>query len=234
MKIKAMKLKDLQIVGGISPKMVKAAAALSHMHDLFDAETRIVPGASKGSCIMSALTARDLMWKLGWKDAAIMPVYLRVEGWHGDKGLWSVGVGDHDTFHAHHSRPGFKPLVDRTTGPGWNGHAVVISPAANVLIDPTIGQCRRDQWPTLPEMLVVELLPDTPSPNLMPSHAPIIGFDWVEHQDVPETRADRVRVHYTAQPFNTRWRDAPDAERTRRAPVVADMRKMFAAWKEAA
>jgi hypothetical protein len=206
------------------PKLVKAAAALAHIHDLYDQTRRLKdPGRSKVSCILCALTCQDFLRRIGFTDAQVMPVYTLVRAYRDEVDVWSVGVGDHSEVAKH--------LVGHPVpkGPGWNGHLVTVVPSANAFLDLTAFQLQRAEWwPSLPGMFVAAI----DGPDI--ATEPFPGMRTLGCVSGMEDDGTKVIAAWLMQPWNRSWKQAPDAHREQRRDVVAALAELFGKWRNAA
>lgn len=232
-----MRVGELEIEGGICaahPKLVKAAAALAFMHELFDELVPLkYPGRSKDSCILSALTARDFLQRIGYRDARCEPVYVMVRAFRDEVDVWSVGVGDHAAVHQYLAPGSPPPKSDFArhgpTGRGWDGHLVVEVPSAKVFIDPTLCQCQRPVWPSLPGMVMAATDDQAEAQEVFPR---MLSMGMLAGTEDDGTR---VIAAWIRQPWNNSWKQAPDAvNKANRRPVVAELHRRFGKWREAA
>lgn len=225
-----MRVGELEIAEGTPAKLIKACVALSAMHELFDALVPVkYPGRSKDSCILSALTARDFLQRIGFADAKVAPVYVMIRAWKEGREVHSVCVGDHDRVRPHvilpesptdHARHG-------PTGKGWDGHLVVEVPSAAAFIDATAYQLQRPHWPSMPGIVCAPI--DSDGVEVFPG-MPALGLLRGDEADGTEVFAGWIR-----QPWNQRWKQAPDAvNKAMRKPVVAALHQHFGKWRDAA
>lgn len=223
-----LRLGDMVVEQRPPAKLIKALAVIAtHLHQAYDRERWIVPGKSRHSCVLVSLTVRDFLWKVGFKDAKVVPCYLLVRLYDSDdRDLWSVGVGDHERVEKALVGRKFPPVQLRDEpGGGWAGHAVTAVPSAGYFIDATLYQSQRDKWwPNLPGMAALRLDPEPQ--EVFPGMPALGGF--ISRQ--PEGR--RAYAAWISQPWNTGWKHGPDAERLRRFAVVNFLRKAFGQWSD--
>ena len=203
---------DLRIVGEPPLKFIKALAAVAAaLHPAFDEIVR--PGQSKESCVLCSLTVRDFLWKVGFKDARVVTVYTVIRA-VGDDGveIHSLGVGDHNG-----TVPTLGGRTLKDTPERWSGHMVVEVPSAGYIVDTTMYQMMRPQWPVLTGMLATPIERDG-------THS--FGLDNLADVGATQPDGSMVAVRWLLQP-NERWRAAPDAERARRAPVVKALARLY-------
>lgn len=215
-----MMLGDMFVVGAekAPAKLLKALAVIaSDLHPTFDRERwGIVPDWSKHSCILCSLTVRDFFWKIGFKDAALAPVYFAVHAYRGKELVHSLGVGDHAAMGIKNPPP--------NTATNWSGHAAVR--VDGWLVDTTLYQCQRPQWEGLPGMMAAPLQPK----DWMP---PLYGHTAISGGAAQAPNGDMIEMVWLDQPHNKHWRDDPaDAEKSRRANVVKQLVAKFGAWKQ--
>src|SRR5436190_5914768 len=132
---------DLSVMSREMPpaKLLKALAVIAD---------RLHPVLAKGgfrthdSCVLLSLAVRDFLQAIDFTDAVATPVTVVVREFKpgGEQGH-SLGIGV----------PG-----DRAVAPErWAGHMVVTLPKCGWLIDTTLYQAARPQWPELPGMVAV-------------------------------------------------------------------------------
>jgi hypothetical protein len=214
-----MMLGDLQVVGGQPPaKLVKALAVIAHvLHPAFSRLPFMAhPDKSKESCVLSSLTVRDFLWKIGFREATVAPVYVIVRALDRDgREIHSVGCGDHAAI----------PIQARVHGHVtdtknyWSGHLVVL--VKGWLIDPTLYQANRKEWPELPGMVAAPVFMDERG-----------GMVLVSGSSAKRDDGSEVLLSWWAQPHNRRWKDGGDAKKERRVAVVKELVKRFGNWKE--
>lgn len=209
-----LQLGDLTVVGEPPPKLAKALAVIATMHDEFGKYHPEFKASlsTKRCCILASLTVRDFLFRLGYVDAEVAPCLFSVRAIRSGVLLHSLGVGDTD------HRTAANPENRRT---GWPGHMVTILPKTGWLIDTTLFQAVRPQWPNLPGMFATELMDIEDRPFQL---KPLSGVS------MKDTGAE-VDAMWLHQPKNMYWRDAPDARRRRRDPMVRAMLKAFGKWE---
>lgn len=202
---------DMRVAG---PPPGKLAAALTiiatHLHDEFDRAGHTKPDKSKESCILASATVREFLFRAGFRDAEMRPcVFVIIAEKHGEF-LHSLGIGN---------PKGPDPKI---TG-RWDGHAVAT--ASGWLIDTTLYQAKRAQWPALPGMVAAPLIPPGDGGELfgLPIVSGLVGKD-------PQNDAD-VTLAWLDQPTNKSWKTAPDYQRKRDRSAIAD--RLLQHWKEA-
>lgn len=209
-------LGDMMVVGNPPAKLWKALAVVADgLHPGFDLRSTIIPGKSKNSCVLCALTVRDFLLRIGFTDAAVRPVAVVMWASECGKQLHSLGIGSPED-----------PRDD--AGPGhWIGH--MVTTVAGFLIDTTLYCALRPQWPQLTGMVVLPI-------HAEPDERKIFGLDLIVGvtMDEPE-RGYQFNIGWLDNPYNRAWRGGPDArDRNRREPVVAWLIKRFGRWEDAA
>jgi hypothetical protein len=208
-----MKLGDMAVLEPYPPaKLLKALAVIADtLHPVFDADTTIRPFASRGSCVLSSLTVRDFLIGIGFK-AFLQPVaaVIWAQGPDG-KQLHSLAIGaPHDGDSC--------PLDNR-----WNGHAVVTVKfrGSEYLIDTTLYQVRRKQWPELPGMIA---LPTIPAAERVRS--------WWGLGVFATASMDDIFVGWFDNPKNKAWEQGPDGrDPFRRASAIRKLTERFGRWE---
>lgn len=154
--------------------------------------------ATKDSCILTALVVRDVLLEIGFHDAQVLPVTFIVRATDArGMPLHSLAVGESFNKDA----------------PGrWVGHLVTVMRHTGWLIDPTLEQARRPQWPMLTAQAAVPLR--TPV-RLRKQTRPIAGFAL---EDGATGR--KVEATWLAMSGRGDWQNAPDSIASRRGPVV--------------
>ena len=185
-------LGDMIVAEPPPPRLAQALAVIAeYLHPALDMSPMAIPGKSRISCILCSLVVRDFLFRGGFRDAQLRPVVfvIRAEDEDGRE-LHSLGVGNPQG-------------PDPRKGNAWDGHAVVT--AGGWLIDTTLYQANRPQWPALPGMLAVPLMDDL---GLKVMGLPMLsGFVGAGPSE------SRIDLAWGDQPTNKLWRDAPDAQR---------------------
>ena len=161
---------------------------------------RACRGAPRALC---SLTARDFLRRVGFRDAVVAPVYFTISASRSGEEIHSLGVGDHVA-----AGQADLPLY----GNGWNCHLVVT--VGGRLVDTTLYQVQRPQWPGLPGMVAVRLAGRQHKP--MFGHAPIAGARAMDGRAL-------VEMLWLDQPDNRSWRHGPDTAPQRRVNVIRQM-----------
>jgi len=209
----------MHIIGEPPARLGKALAVIGDaLHPSFDLRSRIVPGKSKESCVLCALTVRDFLREIGFADARVAPVICVIWALQDGKQLHSLGMGAPDN--------------PKARGPHhWRGHLVTV--AADWLIDCTLYPSARPAWPDLPGMIAVPLF--APAARTRP--LPMYDLDAIASiggQD-PENPGYEFAIAWLDNPKNRGWRRGPDArDSVRRAPVIRHMLARFNGEAEAA
>jgi hypothetical protein len=208
-----MMLGDMYVQGKPPGKLVKALSIIaSTMHQEFDRQDWILAGKSKESCVMSSLAVRDFFRRIGFTDVQMTPVYLAIEAHDKDgKTIHSLGVGDHVAA-------GQAPAE----GEGWDGHVCVRIPKFSYLVDTTVYQTIRPQWPDLPGMFAMPYERDPEQKQF--GLTPMAGIARTADN------GDQMKIVWLDQPANQSWRKAPDREIERRRNIVNTMVKKFGTW----
>jgi hypothetical protein len=195
-------LNDMQVVERPgSAKFIKALASIaSVLHPAYDAILP-TPGKSRESCVLCSLTARDFLWRAGFKDARVTTVYLLLRAVdEAGKEIHSAGVGDHFNSPVPLTVP-----IPPDTAHRWNGHMVVEVPSVGYVLDLTLFHMKRPAWPSLPGMIAAPI-----------EHG---NGDQLAGVRVQQDDGSALMVVWLRQD-NPRWRNAPDTERSLRIPVV--------------
>ena len=207
-----MILGDLTVAGDFPPKVIKALAAIADaLHPAFDRQDWIAPGWSKQSCVLTSLTCRDFLLGLGYVDARVRSCALVVRAEEAGRELHSLGIGD---------VPGQPP----TPAGRWNGHMVVTVPSVRLLLDTTIYQAIRPQWPALTGMMAALILPQPGSFTVF-GKRPIAGTELRD-----DDRAYAANLLWLDDRSNRVWRSGGDAQEWRRQVTLAALRDSFGEW----
>ena len=200
------------------PKLLKALAHIDAIHKEFDATgVMAFPGKSKESCILCALTVRDFLWRVGFKDAAVRSVGALIRARRNGTELHSVGVGLPLHF--------FEQNATGKDRQGWNGH--LVTTVDRWLIDTTLAPWKRQHWQHLPEMLTLPFKEPTAQSFSIKGLYPVAAT-WI---DLPEDESYEGEVIYLDQPDNRSWKIAPDQEKSRRRAVTNALAKRFGSWR---
>lgn len=144
-----MMLGDLCLVGEPPAKLAKALAVIADgLHRAVDDEPGMKPGVSRESCVLCSAIVREFLFRIGFRDVEVLPVFFALRARRGDEELHSLGIGHPDS----------QQRKDRANR--WDGHLVVVAPSAGYLIDTTLFQARRPIWPALPGMMAVPIVGD--------------------------------------------------------------------------
>jgi hypothetical protein len=208
---------DRKITDG---KLIKALAMLNIIHKEFD-KTGVMafPGKSKESCILCALTVRDFLQRIGFKDASVRSVGVLIRARRNGAELHSVGVGLPLRF--------YEPdALGMYNSSGWNGH--LVTTVDRFLIDTTLTPWKREHWPHLPSMLTLPYEEPNPHKSFPMKGLFPIAATWT---DIPDDKTYEGEVIYLDQPKNRSWKAAPDAGKGRRRAVVDALTKQFGSWR---
>lgn len=181
-----MTLGDMTVVGRWPGKAMKALATVSlALHPAYDAVSGLAPGAGHDKCLFMSLAVRDFLVQIGFKDATVKGCFLYISADDlAGKQIWSVGLG----------APGQEPIADK-----FNGHAAVIVPSLDLLIDTTVYQAIRSQWCDTvsgmvairyhaPSKLVIHGCPSIAGAELkLPDR--IVMMHWLDRPDIYWKRA---------------------------------------------
>lgn len=208
--MKTIELGDMQIIGEPSPKLMKALAVIaSELHPTFFAQPQLKPGISRKSCVLCSLTVRDFLQCLGF-HAKVRPVSTVMYATEKGKQLHSLGIGSPEDH---------VPVEDH-----WIGHMVV--QCQGFIIDTTLYQAHRKQWPSLPGMMTLPLLPPDKRKDDYRG-LPIISVASMRDEE----RDYGFQIAWFDWPSNRSWNEGPDVERSRRNPVIRHMLKTFGVWE---
>jgi len=195
------------------PKLMKALAVITTIHDEYAKLPWLRhPDVSKESCVMCALTVRDFLQRIGFKDARVRSVTMIIKAKRGEEELHSLGIGT---------------PMDRKVAPGkWAGH--LVTTVDDFLIDTTLAPSKRPQWPDLTDIVAMQMFeePKGHRPPL-PDHAlwPIAAA----HLDAED--GSLIEMVYLDRPDNQSWKTGGDAKKDRRRPVVDALVKRFGPWR---
>jgi hypothetical protein len=200
---------DMLVGGSPPPQLSKALRVISEsLHPQFAKNWRMPPDKSKESCILCSLTVREFLIASGFTSARVAPVCTTMAAWQDDKLLHSLGIGSPED---HEILPG-----------KWNGHMIVIEPSTGYLIDTTLYQAQRKQWPDLPGMIAGPLWAERVK-------GLYLGLDAISGLTLRDD--DRpgysFEIAWLDRPGHNSWRDGPDANKTRlqRRAIVKQMLK---------
>lgn len=208
-----MTLGDLHVMQPYPPaKLIKALAVIADMlHPAFDMRPDIKPFYSRHGCVLSSLTVRDFLVRIGF-NAIVRPVATVIWAERDGKQLHSLAIG--------------APHDKRDIKDSWKGHMVVTvgTPAGEFLIDTTLYPVRRPQWRDLPGMMALPLSAER-------RRSPI----WWRLEVIASANyGDDVLIGWFDNPRNRSWQYGGDGrDPFRRAPVVAALVERFGAWNDA-
>lgn len=181
------------ITAKLPPSARRAVEALSYLHSDFDKSGTIV-GTSRNSCVLTSLTARDILRSIGMDAEVRSVVTLLVSVEHGRRGpIHAIG---HQSY----------------SGPGWPGHMVTIVPSLSMLVDLTMYASDFPRWNGPRGMFAAEMFhSEAPTIQGLRSLATITAT----------TTQGSYNIAWLDNPANTSWIKLPDAQINRyRAPVV--------------
>jgi len=198
---------DMLVSGSPPAKLIKAAAVIADtMHPEFERYDL----NSKGACVLSSLAVRDFLFKIGFRSAEVVPVVFVIRAFKDGDLLHSLGIGD----------PSGK---DKDLPGRWSGHMITRLPHEGFLLDTTLYQAARPQWPELPGMVLAPLAYVV---------EPVFGLDVIAGFHKKTDDARHLDGLWLEQPKNKGWRGAKDTLRRRRAPIVEAMIKRFGNWTD--
>lgn len=218
----AFRLGDMMVVGMPDPKLVKALAVIADsLHQLYAMVPAMKQNHSKVSCILSSLTVRDFLFKVGITDAEVAPCMFAIQANQGETFIHSLGIGDPDWREAR-----TEAAKGKQAG-GWKGHLVVKLPRHGYLIDTTLYQATRKHWSDLPGMLAVPIVPYEEGGTFY-GLPPITGM--ILDDDEAGTT---LQILWLDQPRNKWWREAPDGrDKRRRVAVTKALVERFGTWED--
>lgn len=200
------RLGDMSVLEMPPVDLARALAVIAeYLHAEYDAAPWIArQDKSKESCILASLAVRDFLFRAGFRDAELRACVFAIIAEKNGERLHSLGIGNPQ---------GPDPKIKHR----WDGHAVVT--AGGWLIDTTLYQAVRPQWPTLPGMMAMPLA----KPGLTFWDLPVLA--GLEGSDGD---AD-IAMGWLDQPTNKSWKSAPDKLRKRHWREVAD--RLLEHWK---
>jgi hypothetical protein len=215
MTLRHLQLGDMLVVGEFPAKLIKALAVIAtRLHPAYDAlPDRKKEGNSKESCLFSSLATRDFLVGIGYTDATVRPCMLMARAARDGEEVWSVGIGLKEEAE----------LPDK-----FNGHAAVVIPSENVLIDVTLYQVIRPQWQgAISGMMALQYQAE--SPYRVRDLQQIAGMEMRAADDSLQFEiawGDRPDINWRRQP------DATDPHTLRRRRTVAKaLRESFGDFK---
>lgn len=196
-------LQDLLLCGEPPLEFTKAMAVVSAtLHELWAQELR-GSEVSKISCVLSSITVRDFLFQAGFKDARVEPVFTYMAAYRHGEMIHNLGIG--------------KPDESPSQEGHWAGHMIAVIPSIEYIVDTTLYQAMRPQWPDLPPMLA------TPTTQIDADYG---GFRALAGLQMPkEDEGYMFEALWLHTPDNVKWRKAPDIEgmRLKRKRIVAKM-----------
>ncbi len=148
---------------------------------------RDTPDRIATSCVFLSLVVCDTLRQAGF-TAEPRPCALAVE----KRGVHQLVIGN--------------PTDKDANAWSWAGHLIVC--AEGVLIDPSLGQARRPEWPRLPDIAAAPLF--TPPRDGSLDNRPMPLLSAMIHA------AEGFRALWFDTPENTRWIGSPDTQPDRR------------------
>ncbi len=213
-----MKIGPLTYIGDrkLPGKLAKAIAVITPIHDEFAAQPWIAHAdKSKESCVLCALTVRDFLQRIGFKNARVQSVTAIIKAHKDGEEIHSLGVGT--------------PMDREVIHGKWAGH--LITAVDGFLIDTTISPWKRPAWPDLPEMIVMEMFEEM-------NHRPALphGKLWpIAAMRSDEGDGKEIEFVYLDRPDNQSWKDRQrggDSDKKRRRAVVDALVKRFGPWRD--
>lgn len=202
-------LKDMLVCGRPPLQMTKALAVIAeHLHPTWTFDVLGGYEISKFSCVLSSLTVRDFLFTAGLRDAVVEPVFTYMEAQQNGETIHNIGIG--------------KPDEPASSPKHWAGHMVVVLRDAGYLIDTTLYQAKRPQWPDLPNMIAAPLN----------GNGRVFGeFNALGGLHIPpDDTGYSFDIAWLHTPLNTTWKRVPDVENMRRKRKLV-VEKMSAALK---
>lgn len=152
-------------------------------------------------CILAALCVRDILRQIGRPDATIAKFGLLVRRTTGNP-IRELVIGTPKA-----------PVIPN----GWNAH--MVARLGDVVLDPSFGQTRRD-WNSSP--LATACIADSSQDHRDASKR--LGYKVQAHyrytHGVARYEVAYVKLHRRVDARTRDWREAPDANATRRQPLV--------------
>jgi hypothetical protein len=209
-----MMLGDLYVIAPYPPaKLIKALAVIADaLHPAFDLRPDIKPFYSRHACVLSSLTVRDFLVRIGF-DAIVRPVATVIWSERDGKMAHSLGIG--------------APHDKRAIKDNWKGHMVVTVATSDgeFLIDTTLYPARRPQWRELPGMMALPLSSERVRAWW--------NLDVIASASYGPEGADAL-ISWFDNPRNKSWQHGPDGrDPFRRMPVVEALVERFGVWKPA-
>lgn len=185
---------DLAVLHECEPSLANALSVIAELHSEFGRQSWIVPGWSKQSCILCALTVRDVLHRIGFGEAKVRAVSVVIEATQAGRELHSLQIGV----------PGDIPQQGR-----WPGHLVTLVPSVCLLVDTTLYQAIRPEWDKwLTGMMAVTYRPEIPQGILQSALLP------------DEESRYELRIRWYDWASNNGWRASADTQKSRRQAVV--------------
>lgn len=186
-------IQDMLVCGQPERQLKTALKTIAlYLHPLWAFDHFDGSEISKQSCVLCSLTARDFLFQCGFKDVKVTTVFTVMQALQDGEVTYSLGIG----------KPGEKP-----NGPGrWPGHMVVEIPSIGLIVDTTLYQAKRPQWPDLPGMIATP----TNRTGTLFDHPVMAAISTAEDKGY------QFSVWWLEVGGNDGWKGSPDAERHRR------------------
>jgi hypothetical protein len=214
--VEELRIDDLRIAGRPPTRLLAAMIILAkHLHPEFhrDGERSF---KSRESCILCSLAVRDFLFRAGFHSAELRPVVFIIMAQKNGTLLHSLGIGN---------PAGPDPRIkDR-----WDGHAVVV--VDRWLIDTTLFQASRKQWPSLSGMVAAPMAPPHNKANPITEREMMFDMPIISGLIGHESDGTEVTLAWLDQPKNKLWKTAPDAYRKHYRAGVVD--RLLGYWEEA-
>ena len=176
----------------------------------------------ENACLLMSLTTRDFMIGAGF-SAEVVPCCLHVVALTPpDTVHHSLGVGfPHGDPNRHHLH-----MVVRITAESIAAKEAKTEPGADWMVDTTLIQARRPQWPKLPSMVALPIIPEYVPPALRRygEHKGMTSFALA----AAAGGNARTYVTWLDNPTNDTWIGAPDTRPERRDRSV---HKLLVEWR---
>lgn len=212
-----MRIGPLAYIGDrkLPGKLAKAIAVITTIHDEYAIQPWIAHAdKSKELCVLCALTVRDFLQRIGFKNARVQSVTAIIKAHKDGEEIHSLGVGT--------------PLDREVIHGKWAGH--LITTVDGFLIDTTLAPWKRPAWPDLPEMIVMDMFEEM-------NHRPALphGRLWpVAAMRADEGDGKEIEFVYLDRSENQSWKDrnrGGDSDKKRRRAVVDALVKRFGPWR---
>src|SRR4030095_3900011 len=216
---------DMLMMARADPPRAKALAVVAlYLHQAVERLGLYKPDISQQSCVLCSLAVRDFLHRVGFPQARVAPVVAVMRASGDGKELHSCGIG--------------VPNAYQHTRTRWNGHMCVL--VDNVLVDTTLYQAKRPQWPGLPGMMAVPLGVEDGSAKIDITDARpgvpggrVYGLDLLAAAITDGDESDagyKFTIMWLDNPTNRWWRNGPDGRRDVRRPIVAALTAIHNKW----